>query len=119
MTGTLHSVVIDCPDIERLASFYEELLGMVRVSTDDDWIMIGDSPDRPRVAFQLVDDYTPPQWPGQVVPQQMHFDVRVPDLDAGEQEVLALGATESGDHRLAVGCGEIADGADPDRLEPL
>ena len=30
------------------------------------------------------DDYTPPQWPAQQVPQQMHLDVIVDDLDAGE-----------------------------------
>ncbi|MBG6237517.1 catechol 2,3-dioxygenase-like lactoylglutathione lyase family enzyme [Mycetocola sp. CAN_C7] len=95
MIGELHAVVIDCPDIEELATFYQELLGMVRVSTDDDWIMIGDSPDRSRVAFQLVDPYTPPQWPGQLVPQQMHVDVRVPDLDEGEKNVIALGATDA------------------------
>ena len=98
MIGELHAVVIDCPDLEELASFYEELLGMVRVHTGDDWIMIGDSPEHSRVAFQLVDDYTAPQWPGQVVPQQMHFDVRVPDLDAAEEKVLAMGATDTG-HR--------------------
>lgn len=96
MIGELHAVVIDCPDPKRLASFYEELLGMVRVFTDDDWVMIGDSPERSRVAFQLVAEYTPPEWPGQLVPQQMHFDVRVPDLDEGEQKVLALGATDAG-----------------------
>jgi hypothetical protein len=98
MIGELHTVVIDCPDIELLARFYEELLGMVRCWTDDDWITIGDSADQPRVSFQLVEQYTPPQWPGQVVPQQMHFDVRVPDLDIGEQKVLELGATETGHH---------------------
>ena len=96
MIGELHAVVIDCPDPETLASFYEELLGMVRVATDVDWIMIGDTPEQSRVAFQLVDPYNPPQWPSQVVPQQMHFDVRVPDLDAGEEKVLALGATDAG-----------------------
>lgn len=36
------------------------------------------------VAFQRVDDYRPPDWPGQGVPQQMHLDVDVDDLDEGE-----------------------------------
>ena len=99
MIGELHAVVIDCPDPKRLAAFYEEVLGMVRVFTADDFVMIGDSPDLSLVAFQLVDGYSPPQWPGQLVPQQMHFDVRVPDLDLGEQKVLALGATDTGYRR--------------------
>jgi catechol 2,3-dioxygenase-like lactoylglutathione lyase family enzyme len=96
MIGTLRSVVIDCPNPDRLASFYEELLGMTRVDDDVDWVAISTGPGTARVAFQLVDPYTPPRWPGQLVPQQMHLDVRVDDLDAGEEQVLALGATDAG-----------------------
>jgi hypothetical protein len=29
-----------------------------------------------------VQGYTAPQWPGQEVPQQMHLDLMVDDLDA-------------------------------------
>lgn len=32
MTGRLHGVVIDCPDPDALAAFYQRLLGMVRVT---------------------------------------------------------------------------------------
>jgi hypothetical protein len=41
-----------------------------------------------------VDGYRAPVWPGQDVPQQVHLDVVVDDLDAAEREVLALGATK-------------------------
>ena len=34
-----------------------------------------------------------PQWPDADHPQQMHVDVLVDDLDAGEAAVLRLGAT--------------------------
>jgi catechol 2,3-dioxygenase-like lactoylglutathione lyase family enzyme len=96
MIGELRSVVIDCPNPDRLASFYEKLLGMERIIDRDDWVALR-KPDRgPRVSFQRVEEYTPPQWPGQLVPQQMHLDVNVVDLDAGEQQVLALGATDAG-----------------------
>ena len=44
------------------------------------------------ISFQQVEDYTPPEWPDQKVPQQMHLDVIVDDLDAGEAAVVALGA---------------------------
>ncbi|MET0932666.1 MAG: VOC family protein [Mycetocola sp.] len=96
MIGHLRSVVIDCPNPDELASFYEKLLGMDRVANEVDWVAISRGPGTTRVAFQLVDPYTPPQWPGQLVPQQMHLDVRVDDLDVGQEQVLALGATDAG-----------------------
>ncbi|GHD46620.1 VOC family protein [Mycetocola manganoxydans] len=96
MIGELHSIVLDCPDPDRLASFYEELLGMERVDNEADWVTIAPVTGAPSVAFQLVDPYTPPQWPGQLVPQQLHLDVKVDDIDLAEKQVLALGATDAG-----------------------
>ncbi|GAB3754604.1 VOC family protein [Zhihengliuella somnathii] len=94
MIGTWHAVVFDCEDTDQLATFYEQILGMIRVQHDDDgWVTIGDAPDRPALAFQHVDGYTPPEWPGQRIPQQAHLDIRVEDLDIAEAQVLALGAT--------------------------
>ena len=46
------------------------------------------------ISFQQVESYTPPRWPAQEVPQQMHLDVIVDDLDAAETAVLDLGATK-------------------------
>ena len=93
MIGKWQATVFDCPDTDRLASFYEDLLGMIRVQHDDDgWISIGDAPDRPALGFQRVSDYTPPRWPSQDLPQQLHLDIRVDDLDIAEAKVLALGA---------------------------
>jgi catechol 2,3-dioxygenase-like lactoylglutathione lyase family enzyme len=94
--GTLHGIVMDCPDPDSLATFYSELLGMQRVQDDGDWIVIGDAPDRPGVAFARVPDYKPPTWPRGERPQYRHFDVRVADLDAAEQAALQLGATRLG-----------------------
>jgi len=98
MIGSLDVLVFDCPDPSALAAFYAEVLGMAQAGTDDpDWVeLIGPGDARPIVAFQRVDGYTRPQWPGQDVPQQMHIDVKVADLDAGEAAVLALGATATG-----------------------
>ena len=85
--------VLDCPDPEKLATFYGALLDWP-VSTREGWAEIraeyGDC-----IGFQQVDGYTPPQWPGQDVPQQMHLDVNVDDLDQAEQAVLGLGATKA------------------------
>jgi hypothetical protein len=90
------SVVLDCPDPVALATFYGALLDW-RVETRPGWGEIR-SADGQCVCFQEVDDYTPPDWPGQKAPQQMHLDVMVEDLDAGEAAVLPLGATRH-DHQ--------------------
>ncbi len=92
MIGRWHGLVIDCPDPQALASFYQELLGMIRLDDDPGWVTIGDAPDRPGLAFQRVADYQPPRWPDPAGPQHMHLDVAVPDLEMGEHDVLARGA---------------------------
>ena len=51
LLARLHGIVIDCPDPDALATCYQELPGMIRVQDDGDWVVIGDSPDRPGVAF--------------------------------------------------------------------
>src|SRR6187431_1390043 len=92
------SIVIDCPDAHTLGAFYGALLDW-KVTTSPNWAEVqadyGQS-----FSFQQVEGYTPPVWPGQDVPQQMHMDVIVDDLDAAEAEVLALGATK---HELQPG----------------
>ncbi|NNC13514.1 VOC family protein [Planctomonas sp. JC2975] len=101
MIGTWDVLIVDCPDALSLARFYEELLPMQIVEEEPGWVMLASGPDsRPLLAFQQVEgDYGQPQWPGQDVPQQMHIDVRVDDMDVAEQQVLALGATKTGsDH---------------------
>jgi len=90
-------VVLDCPDPKTLAEFYGALLDWKVERNDDHWWSVraeyGDS-----LGFQKVDAFTPPQWPGQDVPQQMHFDLVVDELDAAEAAVLELGATKH-DHQ--------------------
>ena len=86
------SLVIDCPDAEALARFYGTMLGW-RVEVDEGWAEVR-ADDGQGISFQQVDDFRAPDWPGQHVPQQMHLDVIVDDLDAGEGQVLELGATK-------------------------
>jgi len=92
MIGRLHGIVVDCPDPDALATFYQQLLGMIRVQDEGDFVVIGDSPDRPGVAFARAAGFKAPTWPEPDVQQQMHFDILVEDLDAGEQAALELGA---------------------------
>jgi predicted enzyme related to lactoylglutathione lyase len=84
--------VIDCPDPGALAEFYGALLDW-KVNTSPDWAEIR-SEDGQCISFQPVQGYRPPAWPDQEVPQQMHLDVFVDDLDAAERAVLELGATK-------------------------
>ena len=108
MTRRVHGIVIDCPDPDALASFYERFLGMVRVNDEDGWVVIGDSPDRPGLAFQKIEDFRPPTWPGAAVPQQLHLDIKVDDIEAAEEHALELGAS-----RLAGGGAKFHVFADP------
>jgi predicted enzyme related to lactoylglutathione lyase len=90
------SIVIDCPDPAALATFYGAMLEW-KADVSSDWAEVraeyGQS-----ISFQQVKAYTPPGWPTQEMPQQMHLDVIVDDLDACEAAVLDLGATKP-DHQ--------------------
>lgn len=86
------SIVLDCADPERLANFYGTILDW-KVTADANWGQIHNDAQDQCICFQRVDDFQPPAWPGQVVPQQMHIDLDVDDLDTGEKAVIELGAT--------------------------
>jgi predicted enzyme related to lactoylglutathione lyase len=85
---------MDCPEPRVLAEFYGELLGWtVEVEDDESWAEISHG-EIDFISFQQVADYRAPQWPGQEVPQQMHLDVAVENLDDAEAAVLRMGATK-------------------------
>ena len=91
--GSLRAVALDGPDIDRLATFYEELAGWRRLPGDeDDWISL-ETGDGWRIGLQQVADHRPPVWPGQDRPQQAHLDFRVPEIDAAADRAQQLGAT--------------------------
>lgn len=93
--------VIDCPDPAALAGFYGTLLGWEvqdQADGDDHWLDLRPADGSNCISFQRAQDYRAPDWPGQDSPQQMHLDVMVEDLDAGEKAVLGLGATKTEHH---------------------
>lgn len=90
------SIVLDCSDPVALATFYGAMLDW-KVESSSDWAEARADHGQ-CICFQRVSDYTPPVWPGQEVPQQMHLDVVVDDLDAAEAAVLDLGASRH-DHQ--------------------
>lgn len=97
MIAELQCVVLDCPEPLGLAEFYAGLLGGEvnrpdrRWSVDEDWATLH-TPNGQVLCFQRAAGYRPPSWPDPQRPQQFHLDLAVPDLDRGQEQVLALGA---------------------------
>ncbi|MDT9689914.1 VOC family protein [Streptomyces sp. P9(2023)] len=97
MIGTLQCVVLDCTDVMELAGFYQQVLGGEVNRPDpqwavgDAWATLHDAAGAPVLAFQGVADHRPPVWGAPE--QQFHLDVRVTDLEAAHDAVLALGAS--------------------------
>ena len=91
---------IDCPDPLALASFYSKLSGFEMEPLGDfdpvkvTWYSLLREGE-PVISFQRISDYVAPTWPEGPVPQQMHLDFDVKDLDEAEKEVLAIGATKA------------------------
>jgi catechol 2,3-dioxygenase-like lactoylglutathione lyase family enzyme len=86
----LHTA-IDAADCRGLAEFYRELLGLhypegeeppTDGSADDaDWlVLLNDAGDRVLTVQQKLDT-TPPTWPSERVPMQMHMDFKVPTVE--------------------------------------
>jgi hypothetical protein len=82
-------VGLDCPDPVALATFYSRLTGLDVEPLGDfkpdevEWIEL-DNGQHPTIAFQKVPNYVAPTWPTGAIPQQLHLDFLVPDLDEGE-----------------------------------
>ncbi len=93
--ATLDLVVLDCPDPQALANFYSAVLGWEVVDATADWATLRGGIGA-GMAFQRANDYVAPSWPDGDIPQQSHFDFEVPELDAAQAAVLALGATDTG-----------------------
>ena len=90
-------VALDCADPDELAAFYGAILGLEAhrpYEAAPQWVELK-SPSKPTIAFQKIDGYEPPTWPGGDRPQQAHMDFEVDDLDVGEAEVLELGARKA------------------------
>jgi hypothetical protein len=68
------------------------MIGQLYGPVLDCWVSIQDERGW-RVSFQRSPEHQPPRFPDPAASQQIHFDVRVEDVDAAEPAVLALGAT--------------------------
>lgn len=90
----LTATILDCADPEALAAFYRQATGLeLHPKSNGDYAGLTRE-DGLLIGFQRVDDYQAPRWPGQTVPQQVHLDFAVDDLDEAEALLLELGATK-------------------------
>ena len=90
-TVTVSAIVLDTDDLSGMAAFYGELLGWKTVSNEDDWISLrGD--DGVGIDFQLAPNHRPPTWPSNEIPQQLHIDFHVTDLEESARFAESLGA---------------------------
>jgi hypothetical protein len=86
----LNGITVNAPDALALAEFYAEITdGVAR--GDSEWAAVAGASTV--IAFQRVDGFRPPQWPGEDVPMQLHLDFLVDDLEANGARALAAGAT--------------------------
>lgn len=104
----LAQIVLDTTDARGSAEFWRQLLGLEYRAGhgpptdggDDpagrDWLNLRHPDGAPALAFQQVPELAPTTWPDPAVPQQLHLDLTVADveqLDAAHERVLALGGT--------------------------
>ena len=92
---------IDCADPINLANFYSSITGLkVDITTENTdsnivWVELKDNQGIPKLAFQKVANYKAPTWPEGPVPQQLHLDFAVKNLDDTEVELLKIGAVKT------------------------
>ncbi|MFZ3557948.1 MULTISPECIES: VOC family protein [unclassified Streptomyces] len=88
------TIAYDCPDPLALAEFYAAVLGgeIENYEGKGYWYNLY-PPAGQRLSFQRVPDHRPPRWPAaDHDSQQLHLDLDVADIEAAQEQVLALGA---------------------------
>lgn len=91
-------VVLDCAEPEKLAEFYEELLGAEEADAHANRVEIR-AADGFRLALRRDANATAPSWPRPENSLQAHLEFVVDDLDAVERLIVGLGGRpmEAGD----------------------
>lgn len=96
----LASVILDTDNAEKLASFYERLLGWDRKTYDDGtngkWITLRKKDESTtKLVFQEIENYERPVWPEEKGKQQqmLHLDFYSNDVEKSVKHALKCGAT--------------------------
>ena len=88
-------VVLDAPDANDLAAFYQRLLGWSVISEDPGWVRLAAPAGGAGLSFQTESDYRRPVWPAKPGDPQMsvHLDIQVADLEEAGRHAEKAGAT--------------------------
>jgi predicted enzyme related to lactoylglutathione lyase len=102
----IRQVVLDTEDARGLAEFYREVFGFTYREGDEpptagepdpkgeDWLVLRNRDGGIGIAFQRVDHQPRSTWPDQTIPQMLHLDTTVPDVEElhrQHERVVALG----------------------------
>jgi predicted enzyme related to lactoylglutathione lyase len=90
------ATVLDSPDTQALAAFYQQLLGWDVIAEDEaDWVMLRPAGGGTSLSFQTEPAYVPPVWPSNQDEQQMmtHLDIATDDLAGAVARACDLGAS--------------------------
>ncbi|MGW1014434.1 VOC family protein [Streptomyces termitum] len=93
MRMRLTAVNLDCPDPLALAGFYARATGLpLHERSDGDFAgLVGE--DGLLIGFQRAPGHSPPTWPDDGVPAQLHLDFEVEDLDEAVARLVGWGAS--------------------------
>jgi catechol 2,3-dioxygenase-like lactoylglutathione lyase family enzyme len=87
--GALHEIVIDCPNPEALARFWQALIGGEVEVESDEWVVL----DGDDVGFYIGFQRVPEPKSGK---NRVHLDVEVDDLGTAIDDAEQLGARKIG-----------------------
>lgn len=96
MISSVLGIAFDCPNADKLADFYAQLLGIEKTISNPQFAAVP-LPQGFLLVCQTVDGYVPPVWPWQEGKQQQmaHIDFKVDDLAAAVEHALKCGATKA------------------------
>ena len=94
------AAVLETPDPQGLARFYQRLLGWPLRDDTPEWATLRPADGSTGLSFQLDPDHVPPVWPAQphAPRMQLHLDLEVDDLDAAGALAVDAGARQIGGH---------------------
>ena len=93
----LSGTVLDAPDANELAAFYQRLLGWSVIQDEPGWVRLGAPNGGAGLSFQTEDRYVRPVWPADPGDPQMsvHLDIRVESLDDASAHAEKAGAVRA------------------------
>jgi catechol-2,3-dioxygenase len=104
------AATLSSPDVQRLAAFYETLLGWVRLDDEREWVRLRPPSGGVGLSFHHDEHYRRPVWPSTGESQRMmiHLDIATSDLESAVDRAIELGAAPA-DHQPQVGVRVMLD----------